>query len=75
MKMVELDYKKLEKMQCKNHLLTRVLKIVSDPSISEQERSAEIEAIRAALVAGEESGEPKVFNIAAFKQRMHSTYG
>ena len=41
----------------------------------EQERSAEIDAIRAALVAGEDSGEPKLFNIAAFKKRMHSTYG
>ncbi|TLS66724.1 type II toxin-antitoxin system ParD family antitoxin [Mariprofundus erugo] len=41
----------------------------------EQERSVEIEAIRAALVAGEESGEPRVFNSAAFKQRMHTTYG
>ncbi|RLL55887.1 type II toxin-antitoxin system ParD family antitoxin [Mariprofundus sp. EBB-1] len=41
----------------------------------EQERNVEIEAIRAALVAGEESGEPRVFNSAAFKQRMHTTYG
>jgi len=41
----------------------------------EQERNAEIEAIRAALVAGEESGEPRVFNTEAFKQRMHTTYG
>lgn len=40
----------------------------------EQERSIEIEAIRAALVVGEESGEPRAFNAAAFKQRMHATY-
>lgn len=36
----------------------------------EQERSAETEAIRAALIEGEASGEPKAFDIAAFKQRM-----
>ncbi len=40
----------------------------------EQERSVEIEAIRAALMVGEESGEPGVFNVAAFKQRMHATH-
>jgi len=41
----------------------------------EQERSVEIESIHAALVTGEESGEPSAFNSAAFKQRMHATYG
>ncbi|MDP1653491.1 MAG: type II toxin-antitoxin system ParD family antitoxin [Rhodocyclaceae bacterium] len=41
----------------------------------EQERSAEIEALRAALMEGEKSGEPQVFDVAAFKQRMHATHG
>lgn len=41
----------------------------------EQERSAEIQAIRAALVAGENSGEPERFNAAAFKQRLLSEHG
>ena len=41
----------------------------------EQERSAEIEAIRAALVDGENSGEPKAFDLVAFKQRMHNARG
>jgi antitoxin ParD1/3/4 len=41
----------------------------------EQERSAEIEAIRAALIEGENSGEPRAFNLAAFKQRMHAAHG
>jgi antitoxin ParD1/3/4 len=41
----------------------------------EQERSAEIEAIRTALIEGETSGEPKRFDIAAFKQRMLSAHG
>ena len=36
----------------------------------EQERSAEIEAVRAALIEGEASGEPKRFDAAAFKERM-----
>ncbi|MBU0499371.1 MAG: type II toxin-antitoxin system ParD family antitoxin [Gammaproteobacteria bacterium] len=36
----------------------------------EQERNAEIEAIRSALIEGEASGEPKRFDVAAFKQRM-----
>jgi len=36
----------------------------------EQERSAEIEAIRAALHEGEASGEPRRFDVESFKQRM-----
>lgn len=41
----------------------------------EQERSAEIEAVRAALVEGEASGEPIPFDAAAFKQRMLRAHG
>ena len=41
----------------------------------DQERNAEIEAIRAALIDGENSGEPGAFAVAAFKQRMHATHG
>jgi len=41
----------------------------------EQERSAELDAIREALVAGEESGEPQPFDAAEFKQRMLATHG
>jgi antitoxin ParD1/3/4 len=36
----------------------------------EQERSSEIEAIRAALIEGEASGEPRPFDAGAFKKRM-----
>lgn len=36
----------------------------------EQEHSAEIDAIRAALVEGEAGGEPRPFDTGAFKQRM-----
>lgn len=41
----------------------------------EQERSAETESIRAALVEGEASGEPASFDVAAFKQRMIAPRG
>lgn len=41
----------------------------------EQERNAELEAIRAALIEGESSGEPKPFKFAAFKKRMHASHG
>ncbi len=41
----------------------------------EQERSLELEAIRSALVEGEASGEPKRFDIDAFKKTMRATNG
>ncbi|MDO8298468.1 type II toxin-antitoxin system ParD family antitoxin [Lacisediminimonas sp.] len=41
----------------------------------EQERSAEIEAVRAALLEGEASGEPRPFDAAAFKRRMRAPRG
>lgn len=41
----------------------------------EQERNAEIEAVRAALIKGESSGEPKTFDADVFKQRMLLTHG
>ena len=41
----------------------------------EQERSAEIESIRAALIEGEASGEPRPFDAGAFKQRMLAVHG
>ncbi|MDO8959121.1 MAG: type II toxin-antitoxin system ParD family antitoxin [Rhodocyclaceae bacterium] len=41
----------------------------------EQERSAEIEVLRAALMEGENSGEPQIFDVTAFKRRMHATHG
>ena len=41
----------------------------------EQERSAETEVIRAALIEGEASGEARPFDAGAFKQRMLATHG
>lgn len=36
----------------------------------EQERSADIDGIRAALIEGEASGEPERFDVGIFKQKM-----
>lgn len=41
----------------------------------EQERNAEVEAIRHALIEGEASGDPQPFNAAEFKQRMRTARG
>jgi antitoxin ParD1/3/4 len=41
----------------------------------EQERSAELESIRAALREGESSGKPRSFDPDAFKQRMLTARG
>lgn len=41
----------------------------------DQERNAEIEAIRSSLIEGEASGEPRPFDAAAFKQRMRASHG
>lgn len=41
----------------------------------EQERSAETEALRAALIEGEASGEAKPFDAGAFKRKMLASHG
>ena len=41
----------------------------------EQERSAQIEATRAALIEGETSGEPNPFNPSDLKKRMQDAHG
>lgn len=41
----------------------------------EEKRSAEIEALRAALTEGEASGEAKPFDADAFKQKMRTSHG
>ena len=41
----------------------------------EQERSADIEDIRAALIEGEASGEPRPFDSAKFKHRILNSRG
>ena len=49
--------------------------IIRDLIRREQERGGEIEEIRAALIEGEASGEPRPFSLMAFKQRMHAVHG
>jgi antitoxin ParD1/3/4 len=41
----------------------------------ELERNAKIEALRAALIEGEASGEPRPFDAGAFKRRMLTVHG
>jgi antitoxin ParD1/3/4 len=41
----------------------------------EQERSAEIDGIRQALIEGENSGEPQHFDPVAFKRKMKRSHG
>jgi len=41
----------------------------------EQERVGQLEAVRAALIEGENSGTPQVFDAQAFKQRMLASHG
>lgn len=48
---------------------------IRDLIMREQERNAEIEAIRAALIEGAASGDAASFEIAAFKRRMMAVRG
>ena len=41
----------------------------------EQERSNAVQAVRAALIEGEQSGEPQPFNVEAFTRRMNTQRG
>lgn len=41
----------------------------------EQERSAEVDAVRSALIEGETSGEAEPFDVDDFKRQMLSSYG
>ncbi|WP_430962182.1 ribbon-helix-helix domain-containing protein [Pseudomonas syringae] len=41
----------------------------------EQERSAELEAVRFALIEGESSGEPRPFSADDFKKKMLTAHG
>jgi len=41
----------------------------------EQERSTQTDALRAALIEGENSGTPQPFDLQAFKARMAASHG
>lgn len=63
------------KAQIKAGHYTNDSEYIRDLIRREQDRNAETEAIRAALIEGEASGEPKRMDIAAFKQRMRAAHG
>ena len=49
--------------------------IIRDLIRREQERTAEIETLRAALIEAENSGKPQNFDPEAFKRRMQKAHG
>ncbi len=49
--------------------------IVRDLIRREQVRSAQLDAVRVALIEGEMSGTPSAFDAAEFKRRMLVTHG
>jgi antitoxin ParD1/3/4 len=63
------------KAQIKAGHYTNDSEYIRDLIRREQERSAEVEAIRSALIEGEASGEPRRFEPDAFKQRMLASHG
>ena len=63
------------KSQIDNGNYTNDSEIIRDLIRREQERTAEIESIRAALIEAENSGEPRPFDPDAFKRRMQQTHG
>ena len=63
------------KSQIETGNYTNDSEIIRDLIRREQERLAEIERVRAALIEAENSGEPQRFDPEAFKRRMRSTHG
>ena len=49
--------------------------LIRDLIRREQERNAELETVRQALIAGERSGEPQRFDFAAFTRRKRAQHG
>ena len=63
------------KAQIDNGHYTNDSEIIRDLIRREQERTTEIDAIRAALIEAEASGAPRPFDAQAFKLRMKRTHG
>lgn len=61
--------------QVKAGRFTNDSELIRDLIRREQERSAELEAVRQALIDGERSGEPQTFDFAAFTQRKLAQQG
>ena len=49
--------------------------VIRDLIRREQERNAELDSLRQALIAGERSGEPQPFDFAAFTRRKLAQHG
>ena len=62
------------KSQIESVHYTNDSEIIRDLIRREQERTAEIESIRTALIEAENSGEPQPFDPEAFKRRMQSAH-
>lgn len=62
------------KSQIDNGSYTNDSELIRDLIRREQERTAEIESIRAALIEGEQSGEPQRFDPGGFKHRMQRAH-
>jgi antitoxin ParD1/3/4 len=62
------------KAQVKCGRYTNDSEYIRDLVQREQERVAEIEAVRAALEEGEKSGKPTGFDANAFKRKMRCSY-
>ena len=63
------------KAQIDSGSYTNDSELIRDLIRREQERTAEIECIRQALIEGEKSGESQCFDAAGFKQRMQLAQG
>ena len=62
------------KSQIKSGECTNDSKYIRDLIRRDQTSQADIEVIRAALIEGEESGEPQPFDIAQFKKAMSAKH-
>lgn len=49
--------------------------LIRDPIRREQERRADGDAVRQALIEGERSGEPQMFDFEKFLRRKRAQYG
>lgn len=63
------------KAQIENGLYTNDSEAIRDLIRREQERVAELEALRQALIDGERSGEPERFDFKAFSRRKQAQHG
>ncbi|MDG4867871.1 type II toxin-antitoxin system ParD family antitoxin [Guyparkeria sp. 1SP6A2] len=63
------------KAQIESGRYTNDSEYIRDLIRREQERSVEMEAVRAALLEGEASGEPRGFDAEAFKRKMTAAHG